>query len=103
MIECCPTINYYFGMKLKTCFADVLMFIVAKTQKFDTLKISKFLLISFFCVYKVFQCTALGAALDNCVFLLPEEYLTHRLNNYCNSSSMTWFKCSVNSFKPNHG
>ena len=29
-------------MKLKTCFADVLMFIVAKTQKIDTLKISKF-------------------------------------------------------------
>ena len=25
---------------------------------------------------------ALGAALDNCVFLLPEDYLTDRLNNY---------------------
>ena len=54
-------------MKLKTCFADVLMFIVAKTKIIDTLKISKFLLISFFCVFKVFQCTALGAALDNCL------------------------------------
>ena len=29
-------------MKLKTCFADVLMFIVAKTKKNDTLKISNF-------------------------------------------------------------
>ena len=68
-------------MKLKTCFAGVL--IVAKTQKTDTLKISKFLSISFFGLFKVFQCMALGAALDNCVFLLSEEYLTHRLNNYC--------------------
>ena len=55
-------------MKFKTCFADVLMFIVAKTKKNDTLKISKFLLISFFFgVFKVFQLTALGAALDNCL------------------------------------
>ena len=52
-------------MKLKACIAEVLMFIVAKTQKIDTSKISKFLLISFFCIFKVFQCTALGAALDN--------------------------------------
>ena len=41
-IDCCINIIYYFGMKLKTCFADMLMFIVAKIQKFDTLKISKF-------------------------------------------------------------
>ena len=54
-------------MKLKTCLADVLMFIVAKTQKTNALKISKFLLISFFCVFKVFQCMALGAALNNCL------------------------------------
>ena len=54
-------------MKLKTCFADVLMFIVAKTQKIDTLKVSKILLISFFWHFKVIQCTLLGAALDNCL------------------------------------
>ena len=54
-------------MKLKTCFADVLMIIVAKTKKKDTLKISKILLISFFGVFKVIQCTLLGAALDNCL------------------------------------
>ena len=56
-------------MKLKTCFADVLMFIVAKTKKIDTLKISKILLISFFFFwrFKVLQCTLLGAALDNCL------------------------------------
>ena len=54
-------------MKLKTCFADVLMFIVAKTKKIDTLKLSKILLISFFGVFKVLQCTLLGAALDNCL------------------------------------
>ena len=53
-------------MKLKTCFADVLMFIVAKTKKNDTLSISKFLLISFL-RFKVFQCMPLGAALDNCL------------------------------------
>ena len=57
-------------MKLKTCFADVLMFIVAKTKKIDTLKISKILLISFFWRFKVLQCTLLGAALDNCFFLV---------------------------------
>ena len=54
-------------MKLKTCFDHVLMFIVAKTKKNDTLKISKILLISFFGVFKVLQCTLLGAALDNCL------------------------------------
>ena len=43
------------------------MFIVAKTKKNDTLKISKILLISFFGVFKVIQCTLLGAALDNCL------------------------------------
>ena len=69
-------------MKLKTCFADMLMLIVAKIQKIDTLKISKFYLFHF-CVFKVLQCMALGEALDNYVFLLPEEYLTDRLNNYC--------------------
>ena len=52
-------------MKLKTCFADVLMFIVAKTQKIDTLEISIFFISFVFCVFKVFQCTALGATLDN--------------------------------------
>ena len=71
-------------MKLKTCFADVLMFIVAKTQKivFDTLKISKILLISFFGVFKVLQCTLLGAALDICLCfsfsksILPTDSIT---------------------------
>ena len=58
----------YFGMKLKTCFADMLMFFVAKIKKNDTLKISKF--INFiFCVFKGLQCMALGAALDNCLRL----------------------------------
>ena len=60
------------------------MFIVAKTKKIDTLKISKILLISFFGIFKVLQCTLLGAALDNCLcFSFFQEYLTHRLNNYC--------------------
>ena len=70
-------------MKLKTCFADVLMFIVAKTKKIDTLKISKILLISFFFgVFKVLQCTLLGAALDNCLCfsfsksILPTDSIT---------------------------
>ena len=70
-------------MQLKTCYADVLMFIVAKTKKIDTLKISKILLISFFGVFKVLQCTLLGAALDNCfVFfffqksILPTDSIT---------------------------
>ena len=54
-------------MKLKTCFADVLMFIVAKTQKIDTLKIGKCYYFHFFSVFKVLQCTVLGAALDNCL------------------------------------
>ena len=66
----------------------MLMLIVAeihccKNSKIDTLKISNFYNYYFFCVFKVLQCMALGAALDNCVFLLPEEYLTDRLNNYC--------------------
>ena len=71
-------------MKLKTCFffADMLMLIVAKIQKIDTLKMSKFYLF-LFCVFKILRCMALGAALDNCVFLMPEEYLTDRLNYYC--------------------
>ena len=69
-------------MKLKTCFDDVVMFIVAKTKKIDTLKISKILLISFFCVFKVLQCTLLGAALDNCLCfsfsksILPTDSIT---------------------------
>ena len=70
-------------MKLKTCFADVLMFIVAKTKKIDTLKISKILLISFFCVFKVLQCTLLGVALKNCLCffffqksILPTDSIT---------------------------
>ena len=69
-------------MKLKTCFADVLMFIVAKTKNIDTLKISKILLISFFGVFKVLQCTLLGAALDNCLCfsfsksILPTDLIT---------------------------
>ena len=65
-------------------FADVLMFIVAKTKKNDTLKISKILLISFFWrgVFKVLQCTLLGAALDNCLCfsfsksILPTDSIT---------------------------
>ena len=69
-------------MKLKTCFADVLMFIVAKTKKIDTLKISKILLIAFFGVFKVLQCTLLVAALDNCLCfsfsksILPTDSIT---------------------------
>ena len=70
-------------MKFKTCFADVLMFIVAKNQKkLDTLKISQILLISFFGVFKVLQCTLLGAALDNCLCfsfsksILPTDSIT---------------------------
>ena len=59
-------------MKLKTCFADMLMLIVAKIHKTDTLKISKFYLFHFL-HFKVLQCIALGAALDNCAFLLPEK------------------------------
>ena len=54
-------------MKLKTCFADLLMFIVAKTKKIDTLKISKIINFIFFGIFKVLQCTLLGAALDNCL------------------------------------
>ena len=70
-------------MKLKTCFTDVLMFIVAKTKKNDTLKLSKILLISFFLgVFKVLQCTLLEAALDNCLCfsfsksILPTDSIT---------------------------
>ena len=70
-------------MKLKTCFADVLMFIVAKPKEIDTLKISKILLISFFGVFKVLQYTFLGAALDNCLCffffqksILPTDSIT---------------------------
>ena len=69
-------------MKLKTCFADVLMFIVAKTKKIDTLKISKILLISFFSRFKVLQCTLLGAPLDKCLCfsfsksILPTDSIT---------------------------
>ena len=48
-------------MKLKTCFADMLMFIVAKNQIIDTLKISKFYLFHFL-GFKVLPCMALGAA-----------------------------------------
>ena len=73
-------------MKFKTCFADMLML---QKLKNDTLKISKFYKFHF-CIFKVLQCMALGAALDICVFLLPEEYLTDRLNNYCWCPSMTW-------------
>ena len=59
-------------MKLKTCFADVLMFIVAKTQKIDTLKVVNF--INFiFLRFKVLQCTALGAALDNCFYYIQSN------------------------------
>ena len=64
-------------MKLKTWVADVLMFIVAKTKKIDTLKISKILLISFFCVFKVLQCTLLGAALDNCLCFSFSKSILH--------------------------
>ena len=55
MIDCYHTIIYYFGMKLKACFADVLMFIVAKTQTNNTLKVYNFLLISFFAFLKSFS------------------------------------------------
>ena len=70
-------------MKLKTCFADVLMFIVAKTKKNDTLKLSTiFINFIFFGVFKVLQCTLLGAALDNCLCfsfsksILPTDSIT---------------------------
>ena len=53
-------------MKLKTCFADMFMFIVAKTLKIDKLKISKFYKFHFL-RFKVLQCMALGASLDNCL------------------------------------
>ena len=59
-------------MKLKTCFADKLMFIVAKIQKMIHEKKVNFINFIF--------CVALGAALDNCLCLL----LMFR-------SSMTWF------------
>ena len=59
------------------------MFIVAKTKKIDTLNISKILLISFFGVFKVLQCTLLGAALDNCLCFSFSKSIHHRLNNYC--------------------
>ena len=65
-------------MKLKTCFADVLMFIVAKTQKIDTVEISKFYYyFFFFCVFKVLQCTVLGAALDNCLCFSFSQRVTY--------------------------
>ena len=63
-------------MKLKTRFADVLMFNVAKIKKIDTLKISIILLISFSWRFKILQCTLLGAALDNCLcFSFPKSIL----------------------------
>ena len=40
-VESEHNIIYYFGLKLKTCFADMLMFIVAKIKKIDTLKRNK--------------------------------------------------------------
>ena len=48
----------------------MLMFIVAKTKKKwyiknDTLQVNFINL--FFCIFKVLQCLALGAALDNCL------------------------------------
>ena len=53
-------------MKLKSCFADVLMFIVAELKKIDTLKITKFYQIHFLRFF-VLQYIALGATLDNCL------------------------------------
>ena len=53
-------------MKLKTCFADMLWFIVEKIQKNDTLELFN-LIIFIFCVFKVLQCMALGVALDKCL------------------------------------
>ena len=53
-------------MKLKTCFADVLMFIVAKTKK-KYITNNIFLLISFYAFLKSFSVLRLGAALDNCL------------------------------------
>ena len=32
LIDCCSNIIYYFDIKFKTCFADILMFIFAKSQ-----------------------------------------------------------------------
>ena len=31
--HCCPKVIYYFDLKFKTCIADMLMFVVAKSQK----------------------------------------------------------------------
>ena len=58
------------------------MFIVAKLKKIDTLKISKFYQFHF-CVFKVIQCIALGATVDNCLCfffckksILPTDSIT---------------------------
>ena len=32
LIDCCSNIIYYFDIKIETCFADILMFIFAKSQ-----------------------------------------------------------------------
>ena len=32
LIDCCSNSIYYFDVKFKTCFADILLFIVAKSQ-----------------------------------------------------------------------
>ena len=45
----------------------MLMFIVAKIQKIDILKINKFYLFHFLLRFKGLQCMVLGAALDNCL------------------------------------
>ena len=33
LIDCCSNINYHFDIKLKTCFAGIVIFIFAKSQK----------------------------------------------------------------------
>ena len=64
-------------MKLKACFADMLMFIVAKIKINDTLKISKFYLFHF-CTIKALQCMRLGAALDSCLCFSFASTISYR-------------------------
>ena len=64
LFDRCPNIIYYFGMKLRTGCADRLMLIVAK-------------------INSIFLSPSVFGARTVCVFLLPEEYRTDQLNNYC--------------------
>ena len=56
----------------------MLKFIVAKIQKIDTLKLSKFYLY-LFCVFKIIQCMSLGATLDNCLCFSFARRVSKRL------------------------